>query len=494
MIFWRRNEKTVLLCKLKIDIMDYTLIGFIVYLLIVLVVGFVTYRLNETHSDFFVGGRKLNPWVVAFSERASGESAWLLLGLPGAALAAGFVSAWLAIGCILGIAFYWFFIAKKLRIESENLNAITLPGFFAKKFDDYNIIRVLATLIIVFFFTFYLAAQFVGAGKILNVTFDIPIVQGMIIGAVVIIFYTMMGGFFAVAWTDLFQGILMIATLVILPIAGMIELHESGASLSGTIISQEGSSFVNMFNGKTGWAAIAVVIGGLSWGLGYMGQPHLLTRFMAIKNPGKLKVSRNIALAWAIPAFFGSIFIGLVGIALYSKGFFSDVENIMPYMATNLLPAWLAGVFISGAIAAMMSTADSQLLVVSSSVIEDFYNKILGKNKPDNVLLNYSRIITIVVGIVAFFIAYTSEDLIIELVSYAWSGLGASFGPALLLMLYWRRTTKEGIVAGMITGFVTTIVWKDIAVLDNFITVRFTSFAFAFIAILVVSLLYNKKS
>jgi len=274
--------------------MDYTLIGFIVYLLIVLVVGFVTYRLNETHSDFFVGGRKLNPWVVAFSERASGESAWLLLGLPGAALAAGFVSAWLAIGCILGIAFYWFFIAKKLRIESENLNAITLPGFFAKKFDDYNIIRVLATLIIVFFFTFYLAAQFVGAGKILNVTFDIPIVQGMIIGAVVIIFYTMMGGFFAVAWTDLFQGILMIATLVILPIAGMIELHESGASLSGTIISQEGSSFVNMFNGKTGWAAIAVVIGGLSWGLGYMGQPHLLTRFMAIKNPGKLKVSRNI--------------------------------------------------------------------------------------------------------------------------------------------------------------------------------------------------------
>jgi len=166
----------------------------------------------------------------------------------------------------------------------------------------------------------------------------------------------------------------------------------------------------------------------------------------------------------------------------------------MPYMATNLLPAWLAGVFISGAIAAMMSTADSQLLVVSSSVIEDFYNKILGKNKPDNVLLNYSRIITIVVGIVAFFIAYTSEDLIIELVSYAWSGLGASFGPALLLMLYWRRTTKEGIVAGMITGFVTTIVWKDIAVLDDFITVRFTSFAFAFIAILVVSLLYNKKS
>jgi sodium/proline symporter len=216
--------------------MNYTLIGFIVYLALVLTVGFITYRINKSHSDFFLAGRKLNPWVVAFSERASGESAWLLLGLPGAALAAGFIAAWDALGCVLGIIFYWLVIAKDLRNESERVNAITLPNFFAEKLGDgKKIIRFTATLIIVFFFTFYLAAQFNGAGKVLDVTFGIPVFWGIVLGAVVIIFYTMMGGFFAVAWTDLIQGIIMIGALVILPVIGVIELANDGYSLTDAV-------------------------------------------------------------------------------------------------------------------------------------------------------------------------------------------------------------------------------------------------------------------
>jgi len=213
--------------------MDFVLLGFIVYLLCVLVIGIITYKSNKNHADYFIAGRKLNPWVVAFSERASGESAWLLLGLPGAALAAGFLEIWTAIGCIAGIIFSWCVIAFDLRVETENFNSITLPNFFAAKFGkDDKILRIVSMIIIIFFFTFYLAAQFNGAGKVLNVTFGLSQTTGILIGAIVIIFYTMMGGFFAVAWTDLIQGIIMIGALVILPLVGLVAIAEQGHSLT----------------------------------------------------------------------------------------------------------------------------------------------------------------------------------------------------------------------------------------------------------------------
>ncbi|MCD6113260.1 MAG: sodium/proline symporter [Bacteroidales bacterium] len=472
--------------------MNYTLIGFIVYLIIVLSVGFITYKNNKTHKDFFLAGRKLNPWVVAFSERASGESAWLLLGLPGAAFALGFVEVWAALGCVLGIIIYWFVIAKDLRIQSEKCNAITLPDFFAQKFSNgQGTIRFLAMLIIVFFFTFYLAAQFNGAGKVLNATFGIPQITGIIIGAIVIIFYTMMGGFFAVAWTDLVQGIIMICTLVVLPIVGLIEIAHNGHSLSSAV-AQAGPGFSSFLGGKTGWAGAAIIISGLSWGFGYFGQPHLLTRFMSIKDSGKIKKSRKIAIAWAIPAFFGSMMIGLVGLSLYGQNSFQDVEKIMPQIANDFLPAWLAGIFVSGAIAAMMSTADSQLLVISSSVVEDFYHKTLKKELSPKSMLNFSRAVTVVVGIIGFVIAVTSKKLIFTLVSYAWAGLGSSFGPALLLLLKWKKTTKQGVIAGMLTGSLSTVIWSNIPVLDNFISVRFVSFVLATFAVFIFSMITYK--
>ena len=476
--------------------MNFALIGFIFYLVVILVVGFITYNINKSHKDFFIAGRKLNPWVVAFSERASGESAWLLLGLPVAAFASGLLEFWTALGCVSGIIFYWFFIARALREETERLEAFTLPTFLAARFEKGQAaIRVLATFIIIFFFIFYLSAQFNGAGKILNVTFGLDQTTGMIIGALVIIFYTMMGGFFAVAWTDMVQGIIMIGTLVVLPLVGMAELKEihNGSQVLGDLVSADGHRMLSWTGGKTGWAAAALIISGLSWALGYMGQPHLLTRFMAIRKAEQIKISRRIAIAWVIPAFSGALIMGIVGAGLYEPGMFDDVEKLMPHLANELLPAWLAGIFVSGAIAAMMSTADSQLLVISSSIIEDLFHRTLGWNVGDKALLRASRLITIGVGLIGFMIALTSDKLIFSMVSYAWAGLGSSFGPLMLLMLTWKKVSWQGTIAGLITGFVTTVVWSELTALDAVISVRFVSWVMAFLAVWLVSL-YTRKS
>jgi sodium/proline symporter len=470
--------------------MNFALLGFAFYLVVILIVGFVTYRINKSHKDFFIAGRKLNPWVVAFSERASGESAWLLLGLPGAAYAAGLLEFWTALGCVSGIIFYWFFIARALREETEKLGAFTLPTFLAAGYDrGQGVIRVLATFIIVFFFIFYLSAQFNGAGKILNVTFGLPQRTGMIIGAVVIIFYTMMGGFFAVAWTDLVQGIIMIGTLVVLPVVGLLELREisAGESVLSGMKAAGGHDLLSWTGGTSGWAAAALIISGLSWALGYMGQPHLLTRFMSINKAENIRISRRIAIAWVIPAFTGAVVVGLVGAGIYGQGAFDDIEKIMPHLANELLPAWLAGIFVSGAIAAMMSTADSQLLVISSSIIEDFFHRTLGRDVGDAALLRASRWITIAVGITGFVIALTSDKLIFSMVSYAWAGLGSSFGPLILLMLTWRKVTWQGVIAGLATGFLSTVIWSEIQALDSVISVRFASWVLAFLAVWLTS-------
>lgn len=463
--------------------MSWTLAGFSIYLIVILIVGFLTYRRNENEADYFLAGRKLNPWVVAFSERASGESAWLILGLSGAAMAMGFIEIWTALGCVLGIIFYWYVIASRLRIQTEAVRAITLPEFLARSYpSSAHTIRVLSAFIIIFFFTFYLSAQFNGAGKVLEVTFGIPKAWGMAIGASVIIIYTMLGGFFAVAWTDFIQGAVMFATLVILPLAGLSEIVQSGSSLSKAV-SQAGTEYWDIAGGKTGWAGFAAVIGGLSWAFGYMGQPHLLTRFMSIKDPKKIAMSRRIAFIWAIPAFTGAVLIGLCGLTLFGKNHFSDIEHVMPYMANTLLPSWLAGILISGAIAAMMSTADSQLLLTSSAVAEDLCHRVLGITFSQKHMLFFSRMVTLGVGIIAFAIAATSSKLIFTMVSYAWSGLGASFGPALLLILWWKKTTAKGIIAGMITGAITTIIWSELPGADEWLSARFVSFVMALVVV-----------
>ncbi len=476
--------------------MDPITIGFIIYLILVLAMGLYTVTITRDMKDFALGGHRLGPWVIAFSERASGESAWLLISLPGAALLSGLLELWTVVGCISGIIFSWFVVATRLRLATEKYNVLTIPELFAKKFNDENgLMRLIASLIITFFFTFYVAAQFSGAGKVLNVTFGMTELQGMMLGAVIIVFYTLMGGFLAVAWTDLIQGIIMIGTLVILPVVGWIELTGTG---NGSV----SLDFSTVFGGNTGFSALVGAIGGLSWGLGYMGQPHLVTRFMAIDKVENIKIGRRIAIAWAIPAFFGSLFIGIVGAGLISNGLLSfngeilhsvdqltDPEKLMPLMATTLIHPWLAGIFISGAIAAMMSTADSQLLVTTTVLTEDITKRYFSDYIKIN-LLTVGRILAVIIGIVAFGMAWKSTNLVFEMVSYAWGGLGAAFGPALVLTLWWKKTSRAGVLAGLISGTVFTI----IPLFETLITPRFSAFFIALICVVVFSVLVKDES
>ncbi len=465
-------------------------IGFIVYLLVVLAVGIVTCRMTRNLKDFALGGQRLGPWVIAFSERASGESAWLIIGLPGAALAAGLLELWTVVGCISGIILSWFIIAQRLREATGKTQALTLPELFVARFDDpHQVIRITASLIITFFFTFYVAAQFSGAGKVLNVTFGLTQMQGMLLGVLIIVAYTLAGGFLAVAWTDLFQGMIMFGTLVILPFVAWLELGNIEAS--GPLLD-----WSTLVGGKTGMAAAAAAVGGLSWGLGYMGQPHLVTRFMAIDKPENIPIGRRIAIAWAIPAFFGSMFIGLLGMHLLNAGVMEldgkilsspaslpDPEKLMPVMAHYLLHPWAAGIFISGAIAAMMSTADSQLLVSTTVLTEDIFKRYCHSKMKHISLLAVSRVLTVIIGIIAFILAWKSTDLVFETVSYAWGGLGASFGPALLLTLWWSKTSRIGIIGGMVTGTFFTV----FPLFSALVTPRFTAFFLSLICIIVLS-------
>ncbi|RKZ12131.1 sodium:proline symporter [bacterium] len=487
--------------------MDPILTGFVVYLVVVLVVGVIAFRQTQSQSAFILGDRKLGPWVIAFSERASGESAWLLVGLPGAALATGFIELWTAIGCTTGILFSWTFVAPRLRESVGRTDSLTLPDFFRQSYPEtHEAIRIVASLIITFFFTFYVAAQFNAAGKVLDTTFGEMLGSmqgaltsaglsletttiGMLIGTIIVLFYTAMGGFVAVAWTDVVQGVIMVFTCVCLPIVGWIKLGGNEVLLPRLA---ENASALSLTGGTSGLEAALLVVGGLSWGLGYMGQPHLLMRYMAIRSTSEIRTSRLIAIWWAVPAFWGAFMIGIVGLAAFGVDHFEDPERLMPFLAQTVMPGWLAGIMISGAIAAMMSTADSQLLVTTSTLSEDVWHKLLKRDSSPQSLARVSRMATIVVGLVAFALAVSTSDLVFSMVSFAWSGLSAAFGPALLLTLWWKRCTGNAVLAGMIGGTVSVVAWRYLGG-DALISERVAGFAIALALVVGVSLLEGRR-
>jgi len=483
--------------------MDLISIIFIIYLSFLLLVGVYTYGFSKTQEDYLLAGRKLGPWVTAFSERASGESAWLLLALPGAAITIGMGELWSVIGIIIGIASSWYLIAERLRAETEKYDALTIPEYLHRRYEDRsNIIRLFSSLIIAFFFLFYVSAQFHASGKVLNSLFELNPIIGISIGAIIIIAYTLLGGFFAVAWTDLIQGILMIGTLVILPLAGFYELRNADISIMDGLEKASmlyGNHNHDIFSGRQGIEALILALGGLSWGLGYLGQPHLIIRYMAIRSPKEVRIARKIAICWAVPGITGAFFVGIVALLYFGPEYFQimDPEQAMPILASNLLHPILAGLFISGAVAAMMSTADSQLLVSTSAITEDFINQFLNRNISDKTLVKISRFMIVILGTIAYGIALYSEiegRNIFGVVSYAWSGLGSAFGPVLVMTLWWKKTTRKGVIAGLATGFVTTIIWANIPQLKDFMTERLVSFTLAFMAVYFVSILDKNET
>jgi len=469
---------------------------FIIYLLMIILVGVMSNKFVSSQLDFLLAGRKLGPWVTAFSERASGESAWLLLGLPGAAIAIGYGEIWAVIGITIGIISSWFLIAERLRKETEKFDSLTIPDFLEKKFNDTSgLIKIISALIIGIFFTFYVSAQFHGSGKILNTIFGIEPLYGITLSAIIIIIYTILGGLLAVAWTDLIQGVLMIGTLVVLPIIGLIELSSLDQSIS-ELLTFDDINKNSLFAGLTGLSALSIAFGGMSWGLGYFGQPHLLIRYMAIKSVSDIKKAKWIAAFWAIPGISGAFMVGIIAVGYFGEEFFygKDTEIAMPLLAETLLPAWVAGLLISGAVAAMMSTADSQLLVSTSAISEDLgLNKIIKTTKSDK--LTNTRFITIILGLFAYVTAMYSEysgDTIFGIVSFAWSGLGSSFGPAIILSLWWNNTTRKGVIAGLLTGSIVTVIWGSNDYLQSLVTERLSSFILAFLAVILVSKMTKK--
>jgi len=374
-----------------------------------------------------------------------------------------FISAISVIGIALGILASWTFIAIPLRRETARMGALTLPDYFEARFGDRSrVLRVVSMVVILVFYTAYVGAQLTGAGKILQATFGLPPAWGIAIGAVVIAFYTLAGGFLAVAWTDLVQGLLMAIAAVALPIVGIAALGGPGAFLDG--LAPRGDAFLSMTGGDVGAAfGFGVVVGGLSWGFGYLGQPHLLARYMAIRRTSELRRGSLIAMGWTLLSYWGAPMIGLVGVAVLGPDL-DDPEKVMPLLATTLMPGWIAGIMIAGATAAMMSSADSQLLVATSTLVEDIWVRLVRPGTPPRRLVLLSRLATLGIAGVATVFAFQAlggSRVIDAVVAYAWTGLGASFGPPLLYALWWRGTTREGVLAGMLGGMAATILWQN---------------------------------
>ncbi|GGH70009.1 sodium:proline symporter [Compostibacillus humi] len=438
-----------------------TLITFIVYLAGMLAIGIYGFRKTSNIADYFLGGRKLGPGVAALSAGASDMSGWLLLGLPGAIYAFGLVEAWIAVGLSIGAYLNWQLVAKRLRTYTELSNdSITIPDFFENRFkDNTHILRTVSALVILFFFTIYTASGMTAGAKLFSSSFDLTYTQGLWIGAIVIIAYTFLGGFIAVSWTDFIQGILMLLALIILPVVAISEIGGWQETLN--IVGQASEGHLQMVAG----VSAMVIISNLAWGLGYFGQPHIIVRFMGIRSHKEVPKARFIGMTWMVLGLYGAIFVGFIGFALAQTGALTlgDGEEVFILMSQVLTHPVVAGVLLAAILSAIMSTVDSQLLVSSSALAEDFYKGIFRKNASNKELLFVSRLSILVIAVIALIIGSNPENTVLGLVSYAWAGFGASFGPLILLSLFWKRITAIGAMAGMIAGAVTVVIWGNMS-------------------------------
>ncbi|MDU7693456.1 MAG: sodium:proline symporter [Helicobacter sp.] len=550
---------------------------FIIYAALMLFIGFYFYRQNSTTEDYFLGSRRIGPVVSALSAGASDMSGWLLMGLPGALYIGGLIELYIAIGLTIGASLNWIFVAKRLRVYTSVIsNSITIPDYFETRFDDdKHILRVICAVVTLVFFTFYVSSGLVGGAKLFEATFGINYDLSLSIGAIIIVAYTFFGGYKAVSWTDMIQGLLMMCALIIMPLAMIYEIKNpkniadlisksdnarisliqkqeeipniinqapkdiakaaieisqiindmqdaTFASRSGVEVAKsleknakkvleggsdsinalnilredlsaiEGqnlspNSRLNMFSG----ASIVAILSALAWGFGYFGQPHILVRFMSIRSIKDIPFATAIGISWMIISMIGACLIGIIGIA-YINNFnipLQDPEKIFIAMSQLIFNPWIAGILLSAILAAIMSTASSQLLVSSSTIAEDFYHRIFNKKASQKTLLIISRIGVLAVSIVAFLISTDRNSSVLSIVSYAWAGFGASFGSVMLFSLFWGRMTRLGAILGMLTGAIIVVVYKNF--LSQFFPIYeiIPGFIGASIVIVIVSLL-----
>lgn len=450
----------------------WIIFAFALYLLMMIIVGIVCARQSKDAEDYFLGGRKLNGWVAALSAQASDMSGWLLMGLPGSIYALGTGQGWIAIGLFLGTVFNWLCISRRLRRYTIRAgNALTLPTYFENRFHDKKrILLFLSSVTIVIFFLVYTASALAAGGKLFNSVFGIDYRIALTIGAGVILVYTFMGGFLAVCVTDFIQGSLMLVALLTVPLLAW-RLLGAGGTTEVLNASFEGgaAAFLSMTSDANGRYRLVDIISQLAWGLGYCGMPHILVRFMAVRDEKELKKSKGIAILWVALSLGFACVIGVIGRAYLHPVLLTDgaqekvfIEMIIKLFTQDMRLPIIAGLFLCGILAAIMSTADSQLLVSASSVAEDIVRGVIKRDADDKTVLRISRITVVVIAVLAYVIALNPNSSIMGLVSNAWAGLGSAFGPIVLLSLFWKRTNFQGAVAGILSGALTVIVWDYI--------------------------------
>ncbi|MDH5762380.1 MAG: sodium/proline symporter [Nitrospinota bacterium] len=467
------------------------IVVFILYVILMLGIGWVTSRKATSPSHYFLADRSLKAWVTAVSSTASSESAWAVLGTVGLVYKEGLAAVWFLPGCLIGYAVNWLFIAERLRKHSHETHAITIPDYLEAHFNDKtNVLRLISVVIIFACMMAYVGAQFSAIGKTFDAIFGVPHHVSIPIGAAIIILYTMMGGFLAVAWTDFVQGLIMVFGLVLLSVIALVNL----GGFAGMIeqVSEVHPQTLEWMGGRTSGAFFGFMVGLLGIGLGYPGQPHVLNRYMAAKDTQTIRHGMWIALGWGLLVYSSAIVLGLCGHALFPD--LSDPEHLFPKAAESLLPTVVSAVVLTGVLAAIMSTVSAQIIVAASAVAHDVYTKMISRDMTHQQILMISRMSVLLLGIGAMIIALLKVPVIFWFVLFAWSGLGASFGPVILFTLYARNVTREGAIAGMLTGFITTLIWKMAGFSDSVIYELVPAFLLASLAVWGVSLWTQQKS
>lgn len=464
---------------------------FIVYILVMLIIGIVAARMTKSLSDYVLGGRSLGRVVTALSAGASDMSGWLLMGLPGALFIAGLSQTWIVIGLVIGSWCNWKFVAARLRSFTANASdALTLPDYIAARFNDKRrITAIVASCVILIFFVVYCASGMVSAARLFELTFGLDYSNALLIGAVSTIFYVFLGGFLAVSWTDTVQATLMIFALLLTPI--VIILNCGGFDTANALIAAKATHF-NDFNYNLSAIAIISLLG---WGFGYMGQPHILVRFMAAGSVRGMGDARRISITWMILCLVGACAVGYYGIAFAAKHPEIEIKNheqIFIIVAKTLFNPWIAGILLSAILAAIMSTLSCQLLVASTTLTADFYSRLIRKNASQTELVWCGRFMLLLVSVIAYIIALDPNSGILYLVAYAWAGFGASFGPTVILSLFWKKMTLSAAIIGMIAGAVTVIVWEIFAFFNLYSLVP--GFIISTIVIIIVSYLTQKNN
>lgn len=496
------------------------LIAMIIYMAVVIGIGVIFAKTaNKSTENYFLGGRTLGPWVTAMSAEASDMSGWLLMGLPGVAYWCGLAdAAWTAIGLAVGTYLNWLLISTRLRRYSIRVNAITLPEFFSNRFHEKKkIIMTLSALFILVFFTVYAASCFVTCGKLFSTLFGLPYVSMMIVGAAFVLLYTILGGFLAESASDFMQGVVMIIALAVIVVistvkaGGLSEVINNARSIPGFLeffgianpaVNEAGEQIIEaglpLFGERSPYGLLKI-FSMLAWGLGYFGMPQVLLRFMAIRKEDELKRSRRIAMIWVMISLAVAVFIGIVGRQLFPTAHptATSAENIFITLSTSFLPPILAGFVMAGILAATISSSDSYLLIAASAFAKNIYQGIFKKDAEDKEVMTVSRITLLLIAIISIIIALDEQSVIFKIVSFAWAGFGATFGPLMIFSLFWKRTTRAGAVAGMVSGAATVFLWK--LVISNLggafaIYELLPAFIVSSLFIVIVSLMTDKPS